>query len=167
MAKRGRKSVDGKKSPAKGSCGAAAAPDAGTTSNLMEASTASGSARCRQLNRHNSDEVVERGMDKHFGHFPKTAVEAVVDSEGRTLRTRVKEERKNIKEQTPNGRLGAKFWADMMATYSAKIQAKCSNEKAVLVVKDKTMRFSEELDRLLKLATHSKQSSMQVLCCCR
>ena len=73
----------------------------------------------RVLGRRDSEQHVERAVAVHFGHFSNTAID-VTRVEGLTLRERLRRDYRNLKKENPNKRLGANYWREVVAMYSAK-----------------------------------------------
>ena len=73
----------------------------------------------RVLGRRDSEQHVERAIALHFPHASKTAIE-VQRVEGLTLRDRLRRDYRNLKKVSPTKRLGAKYWREMVALYTAR-----------------------------------------------
>ena len=65
--------------------------------------------RRRQLGRRDSEEAVQRAIDRHFGHLPAEVIETH-RIDGLLLRDRIKQDRAHLPS---GGRLGAHYWIEL------------------------------------------------------
>eukprot|EP00972_Heterocapsa_arctica_P108636 15997656-Heterocapsa_arctica.AAC.1 len=73
----------------------------------------------KQLGRRDSDEAVERGIKRHFGHLPIEVV-ATHKMDGLVLREHIKRDRANL---PAGGRLGSSYWVEMAGRMSRGVQS--------------------------------------------
>jgi hypothetical protein len=69
----------------------------------------------RQLGRRDSDEAVERSIERHFAGFSQIDLETQ-RLNGLTLRERVRADRSKL---PPKGRLGSTYWRDLVQEWSS------------------------------------------------
>ena len=74
------------------------------------------SKRRRQLQRRDTEEKVERAIQLHFGHVPRMIIETKT-IQGMTVRERITHDMRSLK--TNGGRLGAKYWTDLVQEYAS------------------------------------------------
>jgi hypothetical protein len=105
--------------PARGSSGKAAAsslaqPAPEEEHLLGDLADTEGGKRRRQLGRRDSDEAVERSIQKHFSAFSQIDLETQ-RVKGQTLRERIRSDRHKLPK---GGRLGSTYWRDLVQEWS-------------------------------------------------
>jgi hypothetical protein len=97
------------------------AAEAAAGSTLLQDMAEPSKKRRRQNGRRGEDEQIERSIQQHFAHLPVLVVETS-RVEGLLLRDRIARDRRAMKEECGNSRLGASYWRNLVQLYSAGVE---------------------------------------------
>jgi hypothetical protein len=130
-----------------------AAADAAAGSTLLQDMAEPSRKRRRQNGRRGEDEQIERSIQQHFAHLPVLVVETTrVD--GLLIRDRIAKDRKAMKDECGNSRLGASYWRQLVQLYSAGVEGVQTME-----VKDPSLPAQDALIQGLEAACRNNPAT--------